>query len=308
MQLVIILCLVSPNASYDSIVKVLTPTTQAPRASLNAIFTNNTSPIHYSLHPTVIMSPHTRSQTRSQTKGEQPGDKRKRSDEGPRPATPTDSSPEAPIASPGKKRKTSASPPETTNQGKKPKTEAPKEPFNPAACQFGRYNATSFRRGQIIHIPTHAPNLDASLRLIADKDLLKLTPIGGVYSKNRMAVVIYKFARHMQVLPLYSWGDTGILSQPAWVHNEYVEIYSTEVKKYKKEANNNHKPIGAVMNSGRGLTQKGAVHLTRPISVDYSGNIQIIGQLTTKDQQALFRKVQFLLGDTWRLDTGTQYP
>lgn len=151
---------------------------------------------------------------------------------------------------------------------------------------------SNFSHGSIIRFPMHVPNMDANAT--TESYTLKRTPIGGVYSKMRNAVVIWKFARRMLVVPMFSSAGKGIMAQREEFRHEYVEICDEDKrKKYPKEGV--HDVLGADMNANWRIHRKSALNMAGCVSVDYWEDIQIIGIMTKQSSIRLKRLIRALL-------------
>lgn len=183
----------------------------------------------------------------------------------------------APTESPSKKKRGRPSAEkETSGVNKKQKAE-PKDDKDPSTwpiCPMKKNNSRrDYRRGQVIELALPQPNLNPNISA-TDPDLFP-TKLGGVYSKERMAVVLWRFSTRMIVPPMYSWGGRGITSQPKNTHVDYVEVWNEEERnRYVKEGV--HDVLGVVMNK-MPLTKFGALSLQGAVSVDYRENITILG-------------------------------
>lgn len=150
-----------------------------------------------------------------------------------------------------------------------------------------RNNRNTFRRGYVIRLPIPQPNTDPTLKE-TDRKAWDLFPTryGGVYSKRRMAIVLYRFQTLMMVLPLYSWGGKGISSQLTSTHVDLVEICNqSELSGYKKEGVN--EVIGVEMNRGSKLEKSGCVSLAGAFAVDYREDIEFVGTMSMTSQRSL---------------------
>lgn len=160
-------------------------------------------------------------------------------------------------------------------------------------CVRSPYNRRSFTRGMIITLPFHVANLNE--KATYDDKCLASTLHGPVYSKRRMAVVLWRHDTDMICLPLYSWNSVGISKQPEWLQHEYMEITNLgEAASYRREGP--HEVLEAKM--VRPLDRKGCVHASGTFRVSYQEDIALVGQLTQESRSKLTDLVNKLVERT----------
>ncbi|CZT18630.1 uncharacterized protein RCC_04474 [Ramularia collo-cygni] len=150
-----------------------------------------------------------------------------------------------------------------------------------------------YSRGTLISLAYHVSNLRRGVK--AGDEGVSDTPEGLVYSKRRMAVVVWRFLECMVCVPLYSWGGDGISNKSPDLHREYIEITNaTEIADYAQQGV--YEPIGAQMR--RPLDKVGAVCVAEIFSVRYEDRIEVIGQLTPESADQLMRVMELLMGES----------
>lgn len=144
-----------------------------------------------------------------------------------------------------------------------------------------------FAQGAIIRLTHHSPNLD---RKAQESGMLKKTALGGVFSKKRWAIVLWKFDRQMMVVPIYSHDKKGITKHDARFYHEFVEITNAkDVRRYPKVGV--HDVLGADMRPDFQFdsthARKSCVSMAKAFSVDYQEKIEIIGDLTRESRSEM---------------------
>lgn len=160
-------------------------------------------------------------------------------------------------------------------------------------CVRSPWGRANFAKGLIITLPFHVPNTNENTT--EDDDCLAKTNEGPVYSKRRMAVVLWRHKTDMICLPLYSWNSIGILKIPKYLREEYVEIVNYgSAGSYDKEGVND--VLEAQMT--RPFDRKGAVHASGAFRVNYQEDIARVGKLTDKSLERLTNLVNRLIKTT----------
>lgn len=102
-----------------------------------------------------------------------------------------------------------------------------------------------------------------------------------------MGVVLWKFARNMHILPIYSYQGRGIAKQPKEFHDQYVEICNDADRKRRFVKKGVHDVLGADMNSDYTLDRLSCVDMSAGFSANYAEDIQIVGMLVRQSNIAL---------------------
>ncbi|EGP88079.1 uncharacterized protein MYCGRDRAFT_92771 [Zymoseptoria tritici IPO323] len=150
-------------------------------------------------------------------------------------------------------------------------------------CVRSAYTKEAFTKGEIISLPFHVPNTNKDVQ--PNDVALTRTAEGPVYSKRRMAVVLWKHKTDMFCLPFFSFGARGITAKPVQLRDEYVEItnqgegasHRTEGVRKVLEA--------AMVNTLK--TKNGVVHITGGFRVSYQDDIAKLGRLTDESRARL---------------------
>ncbi|SMY23879.1 unnamed protein product [Zymoseptoria tritici ST99CH_1A5] len=149
-------------------------------------------------------------------------------------------------------------------------------------CVRSSYSRKYFRKGQMISLPFHVPNTNDKVK--EGDPAITRTIEGPVYSKQRMAIVLFRYKTDMICLPLFSFSGRGILSRPPHLRDEYVEITNVGYgDSYIIEGE--HDVIEAKMD--RPLKDPGVVHISGGWRVSYQEKIGFIGELTEDSRRRL---------------------
>ncbi|CZT18631.1 uncharacterized protein RCC_04475 [Ramularia collo-cygni] len=201
---------------------------------------------------------------------------------------PTDDESDEPKLKRGRSSVEKGSSPKNQNGGP-PEDEKELAPEDTSLCTMkATKDRNTFRGGNVISLPMHQPNMNP--KLSASDKFLSRSYYGGVYSKSRMAVVLYRFVNRMMVLPMYSWDGDGITSQAKYTHVDYVEVWNeTERRRYTKEGV--HDVIGVTM-TYKPLRKRGCLSLAGAFSVDYRENIDLVGDMPATERKKLCRLME----------------
>lgn len=147
-------------------------------------------------------------------------------------------------------------------------------PVKTKLCTLTTRTRQSFGRGDILAVPVHKTNRDPTADL-SDK-LLTQTMLGGVYSKRRMVVVLWKTQDSMFCLPLHSYSRTGLSKKPNGMKNEFVCVKNEADKKFHNQGL--HPPVEA--NCKHPLDVNTVIPLGDHVEVGYRDDIAQIGEMT----------------------------
>lgn len=162
-------------------------------------------------------------------------------------------------------------------------------------CVKSPYSKNSFSKGMVITLPFHVPNTNDQVK--ATDTALAITEHGPVYSKRRMAIVLWRHARDMICVPLYSFNGVGIAKLPQGIKNEYIEI--TEFGKAKGYDTQGVNPVmEAKMNYP--FEKLSCVHASGSFRVSYQENVAYAGSLTEDSKQILVKVVDGLIEESKR--------
>lgn len=152
-------------------------------------------------------------------------------------------------------------------------------------CVKSPFTRRIFQRGQVITLPFHQPNLAPDIDP-AD-ECLTLTKFGPVYTKRRMAVVLWRHKNEMMCLPIHSWGGRGIDSKPKFLKDQYMEIVNAGPEAEEYESKGSRGVLHAHMKHP--MEKQGCVCLAAGFRVDYHEDLLVVGIL---DQQSIVRMVK----------------
>lgn len=149
-------------------------------------------------------------------------------------------------------------------------------------CVRSPYQRKSFSRGMVITLPFHVANLNDKATL--EDQCLATTRHGPVYSKRRMAIVLWRHDTDMICLPLYSWNSVGISKQPEYLQHEFMEVTNIgNGQLYQREGCNRVLEARMV----RPLDRKSCIHASGAFRVNYQEDIALVGQLTEQSRDDL---------------------
>jgi hypothetical protein len=116
-----------------------------------------------------------------------------------------------------------------------------------------------------------------------------------IYSNNRLAIVLWRFAEGMACVPIFSFGNVGILRNPRAVHKEYMEI-TDEDAAVGFAQKGIHPTLVATMD--RPFTMLSCVQMSGVFKVDYlQPAIVKAGELTSESIQRLVSVMDSLIED-----------
>ena len=124
----------------------------------------------------------------------------------------------------------------------------------------------------IISLPIHGPNRDPLIDL-SDRHL-KHTFVGPVYSKRRMAIILFMYDRDMFCLPLYTYGGTGLIKKQDYIH-EFASVMNVGDQNFVNKGNYDPIPVKC----GRPLDANTSVHLAGGLTVNYCEDTKIVGEI-----------------------------
>lgn len=156
-----------------------------------------------------------------------------------------------------------------------------------------------FRLGDVVALPFHTPNTNPHTR--PDDPNLTATIQGPVYSKRRMAVVLWMYQRDMFCLPLYTFEHKGLSNKAQYLHKEYVSLRNKGSK--NAVAQGPHKPIEVVCRK-KPIDDETVVHIAGGFRVACNEDITFAGRLTQVSHTELCELWQKLSDDAqaegWR--------
>lgn len=154
-------------------------------------------------------------------------------------------------------------------------------------CKKSPWVRNTFQKGHVISLPFHTPNMNEH----CDPNDMGLTVNpnfeGGIFTKRRMLVVLFKHAELMYCLPLYSFTGRGILSRRPDVIHEYTQLMDVKHSAGFKTAGK-HAPIEFKHKySDSSLLPETVIHLTGGLSVNWEEDISKVGRLTEEGYENL---------------------
>jgi hypothetical protein len=180
-------------------------------------------------------------------------------------------------------------------------TTAPKAPVPPATqltnnthpgpaitqiCRRSRYTKYDFELGDIIALPYHTPNNNPNL-LPTDRRLA-MTCEGPVYSKRRMAIVLWVYQHDLFCIPLYTHSHNGLRNKGPNHIMEFVCIKNLGARDFFNQGH--HPPL--VADCKYPLDKDTSAHVAGAFRVACNDDITWAGRLTEDSY--------FDLRDTWK--------
>lgn len=143
---------------------------------------------------------------------------------------------------------------------------------NVAICSgYSRYD---FQPGDLISIPYHETNTNASL-LPTDPNLT-FTCQGPVYSKRRLAIVLWVHHFHMFCVPMYTHSGQGLKNKKGDLVKEYVCVMNRGPNP-GFENDGKYPPI--TVSSRKPMKPESSVHITGGFKVPCNGDVLKVGGL-----------------------------
>lgn len=157
--------------------------------------------------------------------------------------------------------------------------------INAKHCVRTQRTVADFRKGHIISLPTHVPNLDPK-KTTRDRRVC-LTCVGPAYSNGRMYAIMWLNDNDMTSLPLHSFGDRGLAGRPDRLKRNYVCVRnvgaSTEWINHGL-----YDPVDVeVYDTEKRMLNTSTIKLTGGRGIDPQEDISIIGRLTEESYNHL---------------------
>lgn len=156
-----------------------------------------------------------------------------------------------------------------------------------AVCKKSPWVRTTFEKGHVISLPVHVPNMHEHCNPNDRGLTINRHFEGGIFTKRRMVVILFKFAELMYCLPLYSFSGRGIASRKPEVVHEYVQLRD---QKHQEgfEVRGKHAPIEFRHKADdRSLEPNTVIHLTGGMSVNWEEDIWKVGRVTEQGYDKL---------------------
>lgn len=105
---------------------------------------------------------------------------------------------------------------------------------------------------------------------------------GPIYSKQRLAIILWKTFGRLICVPLYTFNGDGIgkIKSNGWGLNEYVQILEQGAPEFQR-VRGTRAPLVANMYDGHDLDLASCVHVGGLMNVDRRGDITYMGKLNT---------------------------
>ena len=150
-------------------------------------------------------------------------------------------------------------------------------PFRNAVCELSNYAPEDYRLGEIYWVSFHQPNTDPNLQP-GDVHLEK-TMAGHVYTKKRMAIVLWTYAQDVFCLPVYTFKGQGVLSKPAWLVPEYVCLQNDDDSNFRNHGQ--YDPVVAYRKRTRlPFHPQATVHINGGFKLPCVADVSYCGRLT----------------------------
>jgi hypothetical protein len=130
----------------------------------------------------------------------------------------------------------------------------------------------AFVQGQILYVPLHAPNMDPKLSL--NNPELNLSSAGPVFSKCRFVIVLRKFHKQMECLPIYTHGGKGVERKPKYELKEWTHVQDAN----RSSSKDTSMSLFASLDRGS-VNQNAYIYITESVIVEYAGDIQDRGRM-----------------------------
>ena len=140
-------------------------------------------------------------------------------------------------------------------------------------CTQSALRKSNFKRGMILSIPHHTPNMNPNVK--QNDPRLRLSIEGPVYSKRRMVVVLWRHSQDMTCLPLYPFGNTGLIKKQNII-GEYVSVMNASDKSFVNQGK--YAPVE--VQCQRDLTPNTSLYLMGEVKVGYSEDIGYVSRVT----------------------------
>lgn len=130
----------------------------------------------------------------------------------------------------------------------------------------------------------------------SDTQFVKLTAADAVYSKYRMAIVVYKFYTRMICVPICGFGDNGIKDKREDEQKELMQIRDEVPGQtyYNGRGGPGHPPnrcLRLILDRTT-LKKPSWVHLAAAFSVDYQLNLEKVGRLQADSSNHLLKAIR----------------
>ena len=150
-----------------------------------------------------------------------------------------------------------------------------------AVCVLSGKTKRDYKRGDIISLPYHTPNMVVNTD--PNDRRLKLTCEGPVYSKRRMVVILWIHAEDMFCLPLFSHQGTGLRKKPEYRLKEYVCVKNVGDDDFENEGA--YKAVEARCHHD--LDRSTTIHITAGLKVDCNENTRHVGRIEKRSYNEL---------------------
>jgi hypothetical protein len=123
---------------------------------------------------------------------------------------------------------------------------------------------------------------------------LTITVEGPMYSKRRMAVVLWIHREDMFCVPLYSFEGKvlmkkkGLMKKPEFLRREYVSIKNAHDKAFVQQGPNDSVDADLIY---KDLHPTSAIHITGGFKVACAENTAIVGRLTERGHKVAINTV-----------------
>ena len=156
-----------------------------------------------------------------------------------------------------------------------------------SVCKKSPWVRKTFQKGDVIALTHHTPNMNEHCDL-NDKGLTINSNFGGgIFTKRRMMVVLFKHTEFMVCLPLYSFSGRGILSRRPQVMHEYAQLMDL-THRDGFPVHGDYDPIQFKhKDANKSLLPETVIHLAGAMSVNWEEDIAKVGRLTQGGYTAL---------------------
>jgi hypothetical protein len=137
------------------------------------------------------------------------------------------------------------------------------------------YTRRDFHLGEIVSIPFHTANTNPHVQ--SNDRRLAFTCEGPVYSKRRMAIVLWIYERDMFCIPLYTHDGTGLRNKSDRLRQEYVCVVNAR-DEHNFYNQGFYDPL--LVNSRRPFHPDTAAHMAAGFRVACNDDIQFAGRIT----------------------------
>lgn len=162
-------------------------------------------------------------------------------------------------------------------------------------CKRTTRNINHFTKGQIIVTTHHVSNANPKVD-VDDHHLNLHCGKGGVYSKTRFFIILWKHIEHLFVLPLFTFGERGVKARPKHIRHEYICIKNQGDTAFVNLNKQHNEPLEAIVEDGQvPMKDSSCCRMTGGLTIHCKDDLDFIGRLTEESYKYLLQKYDELI-------------